>query len=66
MPQPMYLIFSSEQCVFIYDQYLLIQSASQFQCAKLNVCSMTELLAGLMSFSFSRNDHPAIPISGVD
>ena len=40
------LIISTEQRVFIYDQYLLAQSASQFQCAKLNVCSMTELLVG--------------------
>ena len=40
------LIFYTEQCVFIYDQYLT-QSASQFQCAKLNVCSITELLVGI-------------------
>ena len=43
---PNELIFSSEQHVFIYDQYL-IQSASQFQCTKLNLCSMTELLVGI-------------------
>ena len=37
------LVFSTEQRVFIYDQYLLTQAASQFQCAKLNMCFMTEL-----------------------
>ena len=41
------LIFSTEQRVFIYDQYSLTQSASQFQCVELNVCSMTELLGGI-------------------
>ena len=40
------LIFSIEQRVFIYDQYLLTRSASQFQFAKLTVLSMTELLVG--------------------
>ena len=44
---PNELIFSIEHCVFIYDQYFLTQSASQFQCAKLNVCVMTELLVGI-------------------
>ena len=41
------LIFSTEQHAFIYDQYLLTQFASKFQFAKLNVCSMTELLVGI-------------------
>ena len=41
------LIFSTEQRVFFYDQYLLTQSASQLQCVKLNVCSMTELLVDI-------------------
>ena len=41
------LIFSTEQSIFIHDQYLLTQSASQFKCAKLNMCSMTELLVGI-------------------
>ena len=44
---PNELIFATEQRVFIYDQYLLTQSASQFQCAKLNVCSITELFVGI-------------------
>ena len=49
------LIFSTEQHVFIYYQYLLTQSASQvrrlfetrFPGVKIELCSMTELLVGI-------------------
>ena len=53
--------------VFIYDQYLLTQSASQFLCPKLNVCTMTELLVGIYGLRVLPTClHPAISISGID
>ena len=47
-------IFYWTTCFYFY-QYLY-QSASQFQCAKLNVCSMTELLVEIYGCSFSWHD----------
>ena len=66
-----HLIFSIKQCVFFYGKYVLTQSASQyedrkFQYAKLNMCSMTELLVGIYDLLILLTWPPAIFISGVD